>query len=192
MPATIQTAKTALRKEVQALLKQMSAAERAKASSQARSRLKPQAIWESAKLILFFAPLPEEVDVWPLLIEALIVGKGTALPRFDSATKTYVACRVENPDRDLVRGKFGIREPRALCRRVSPARVDLILVPGVAFDLRGCRLGRGKGYYDRLLASLPGAKCGVAFDQQVVSEVPAEEHDVRLDCLLTPSRWVEF
>ena len=143
-------------------------------------------------MILFFAPLPEEVDVWPLLIEALMVGKGAALPRFDSATKTYVACRVENPDRDVVSGKFGIREPGALCPRILPPRVDLILVPGVAFDLNGWRLGRGKGFYDRLLASLQSVKCGVVFDQQVVTEVPAEEHDVRLDCLLTPTRWTEF
>jgi len=68
-------------------------------------------------------------------------------------------------------------------------RLDLALVPGVAFDLNGHRLGRGKGYYDRLLAMLTGPACGVAFDQQIVSQVPNEPHDVRLSCILTPTRW---
>jgi 5-formyltetrahydrofolate cyclo-ligase len=186
------TAKAALRNQIQALLKQMPAEERAKASIQACARLKQQAVWKNARLILFFAPLPQEPDVWPLLLEALQGGKQVALPRFDSTASTYVACRVEHPDLDLVSGKFGIREPGALCRQILPPGMDLILVPGVAFDLNGRRLGRGRGFYDRLLAMLRSVKCGVAFDPQIVSRVPAEEHDVRLDCLLTPTRWTEF
>ena len=191
MSTTLQQSKNALRDQIRALVKQMSVEERVKASKQLCSRLKERGVWRSAQLILFFAPLPEEVDVWPLLLEALRVGKEAALPRFDSATNAYAAFRVENPDRDLVSGKFGIREPGVLCPRISPPRVDLLLVPGVAFSLNGRRLGRGKGFYDRLLASLQGVKCGAAFDQQVVSEVPTEPHDVRLDCLLTPTRWVK-
>jgi 5-formyltetrahydrofolate cyclo-ligase len=68
----------------------------------------------------------------------------------------------------------------------------LILVPGVAFDLRGGRLGRGRGYYDRLLSGLQGYRCGVAFDEQIVDRVPLEPHDASLNCILTPSRWVEL
>ena len=143
-------------------------------------------------MILFFAPLLEEIDVWPLLPEALSAGKKVALPRFDAATDAYVACQVENLDRDVVQGKFGIREPRAHCPPLLPPTADLILVPGVGFDLAGRRLGRGKGFYDQLLKSIRGTKCGVAFDQQVVREIPAEPHDVRLDYLLTPTRWVGF
>jgi 5-formyltetrahydrofolate cyclo-ligase len=60
----------------------------------------------------------------------------------------------------------------------------------VAFDLHGHRLGRGKGYYDALLRALSGTACGVAFDQQIVTEVPVAAHDVRMNCLLTPTRWV--
>ena len=71
-------------------------------------------------------------------------------------------------------------------------RLDLVLVPGVAFDLHGRRLGRGRGYYDRLLSQVGGRTCGVAFDEQVVSEVPVEAHDVLLNCILTPTRWFEL
>ena len=74
----------------------------------------------------------------------------------------------------------------------SSNRVELILVPGVAFDLQGSRLGRGNGYYDQLLAIVWGKRCGVAFDEQLVPEIPVEAHDARMDCLLTPTRWVEL
>jgi 5-formyltetrahydrofolate cyclo-ligase len=67
----------------------------------------------------------------------------------------------------------------------------LALVPGVAFDVRGGRLGRGRGFYDRLLAGVSGAKCGVAFDEQIVDAVPAGPLDIRLNCILTPTRWIE-
>jgi 5-formyltetrahydrofolate cyclo-ligase len=62
----------------------------------------------------------------------------------------------------------------------------------VAFDVHGHRLGRGKGYYDQLLRGLGGTTCGVAFDQQIVGEIPVEPHDVRVNCVLTPTRWIEL
>jgi len=71
------------------------------------------------------------------------------------------------------------------------SRLDLILVPGVAFDLCGCRLGRGGGFYDRLLAETHGVKCGIAFDEQITGEVPTGEHDLQMDFILTPTRCVE-
>jgi 5-formyltetrahydrofolate cyclo-ligase len=69
--------------------------------------------------------------------------------------------------------------------------LDFILVPGVAFDLSGRRLGRGKGYYDRLLKQTRGTTCGVAFDEQIVGEIPVEPHDLNVNCILTPTRWIE-
>ena len=80
-------------------------------SAQIRDRLKEQAIWKNAGSVLFFAPLPEELDLWPLLEEALAGGKIAALPRFHPAGNSYVACRVQNLRSDIVTGQFGIREP---------------------------------------------------------------------------------
>jgi len=65
----------------------------------------------------------------------------------------------------------------------------LIVAPGIAFDLRGRRLGRGKGFYDRLLANAAGVKCGICFDEQLLAEIPVEPHDVALDFIATPTRW---
>ena len=192
MENTIREAKQRLRGEVYAALERMPAAARAAASEQARTLLQRQVRWTAAQSVLFFAPMPGELDIWPLLAEALAAGKRVALPRFLRAGKTYEVCEILDPQSDLEAGHFGIREPKSACRGAPSGRMDLILVPGVAFDARGHRLGRGKGYYDQLLGRWEGTTCGVAFDQQMTAEIPVEPHDVRLNCVLTPTRWIDL
>ena len=181
--------KNILRARIREALKKMPPARRTAASVEACARLTQQAVWQKAQSVLFYAPLPEELDLWPLLMDALAAGKTVSLPRFDAEQKSYAACHIKDASRDTRVGQFGIREPVDLCPRISLNRLDLILVPGIAFDLKGHRLGRGKGYYDRLLAEAGGPTCGVAFDEQIVSQIPTEPHDVRLNCILTPTRW---
>lgn len=183
--------KEALRQQIRAQLKAMATDQRALLSKQACLLLEKQAVWQKARTIFFYAPLTEELDIWPLLRDSLAAKKTAALPRFDSATGRYVACEITDLARDISNGQFGIREPGGHCIAVPPNRLDLILVPGVAFDAHGRRLGRGKGFYDQLLASVHGTTCGVAFDEQIVGVVPIEPHDVHLNCILTPTRWIE-
>ncbi len=149
--------------------------------------LAAQKVWQDSRSILLYAPLAEELDVWALLHETIASGRIAALPRFDGASGTYFACRIQDASADLSVGQFGIREPNERCSQVAEG-LDLILVPGVAFDLKGGRIGRGGGYYDRLLASVTGLKCGVAFDQQIIEDVPMEGHDLRMNYVLTPTR----
>ena len=182
--------KATLRESIRARLKTIPAAARAVASAQLCARLAQEKIFANAKAILFFAPLPEEPDLWPLLEEALASGKMVALPRFSSAHRAYVAARVENLRSDVSIGQFNIREPGACCAEVPLSRLDLALVPGVAFDLPGRRLGRGKGFYDQLLAMVHGVKCGIAFDEQIVDAIPVGPLDIHLDYILTPTRRV--
>jgi len=193
MRSEIQEAKLAFRRRVRERLAAMTADQRAAASTQARALLRSQSQWKNAVSVLFYAPVQWELDVWPLVAEALSTGKTIALPRFAAETNSYFACRIQNPTQDLKSGKYGIREPADHCAK-DPLlkRLDLILVPGVAFDLRGRRLGRGKGFYDRLLAALSGTTCGVAFDQQIVKELPVAPHDAHVNCILTPTRWIEL
>ena len=178
--------KSELRREIRNALQKMSPAVRAVESIELCDRLEPQL--QSAHTILFFAPLPDEPDVWPLLEKLLPTKKICALPAFNSATRTYSARRVQNLTTDIAAGKFGIREPTASCAEIPLEQFDLILVPAVAFDRHGHRLGRGRGFYDRLLAKAHGIKCGVAFDGQMVKEIPAGTHDVRMDFIVTPTR----
>jgi 5-formyltetrahydrofolate cyclo-ligase len=163
--------------------------DRAEASAMICERLRQQIVWQEARSVLFFAPMAGEPDVWPLLSEALKAGKQIALPRYSREGDSYLPYRVSDLIRDVRMGHYGIREPVPGCLSLELNLLDLTLVPGVGFGINGGRLGRGKGYYDRLLAGIQGRKCGVAFDWQVVSEIPVEPHDVCLDYIVTPTRW---
>jgi 5-formyltetrahydrofolate cyclo-ligase len=182
--------KAALRKNALAAMRGMSPGSRVEGSAQACARLLERPEWQRAQSILFYAPLPEELNIWPLLEAALSQGKMAGLPCFDPATGGYFARRVCQPERDVLIGQFGIREPSPICPELPLNLLDLVLVPGVAFDEQGYRLGRGKGFYDRLLRNLRGTTCGVAFEQQMTLRVPLEPHDVGLNCILTPARWI--
>jgi len=189
MRATPEQQKAALRQRVRGALRNLSPADRLAGSIQACARLRQEAVWREATWVLLYAPMPDELDVWPLLQAALLAGKQVALPRFDPVQNRYLACHVLNPNDDLQDGHYGIREPRDTCPVVRLNQLDFVVVPGVAFAMDGRRLGRGKGVYDRLLTSVRGSKCGAGFDEQVVDDLPVEPHDVRLDCILTPTRW---
>lgn len=184
-------AKLLLRTRLRAELKAHSRASSAGTSTELCARLTASSAWQNARAVLLFFPLPSEPDIAPLLGDALAAGKLLALPRFNATAHTYEAVCVTDLVRELVVGPFQVREPVALCPVVPLNRLDLALVPGLGFDLRGRRLGRGKGHYDRLLAGFGGRKIGVAFDFQIVAEVPCEAHDVVLDDIVTPARWIE-
>ena len=191
MTAPLDNAKTSLREQIRARLHHLSAAGRIAASASLCTRLRESPVWAAARSVLLFAPLPDEPDLWPLLNEAITTGKIVALPAFAPGTRSYLARQIVDPLRDLVAGKFGIREPGLDCAEFSLNRLDLVLVPGVAFDARGGCLGRCQGFYDRLLAGGGGTKCGVAFDEQIVNAVPVGPQDIPVNCILTPTRWIE-
>ncbi len=188
-PAVV-LAKANLRKQLRQALAQVTPAERARASAQARARLRRQPEWQQAQTILFYAPLPDELDLFPLAVEALAAGRQVALPRFAAATGAYAAAWIGDPARDLAAGRFGVLEPQPDCPAMGLNRLDLLLVPGVGFDVSGRRLGRGRGYYDRLLLAVSGPRCGVAMDQQILPAIPTGPGDQRVDRLLTPTRWL--
>jgi 5-formyltetrahydrofolate cyclo-ligase len=184
--------KTALRQKIRELPEKFSPEKRKSDSEKICARLERQNLFKMAKAILFFAPLPEEVDLWPLLKRTLAGGKMVALPCFDSENQIYTPRRVTDVHVEILSGKFGIREPAASCVEIPLDDLDLILVPGVAFDLNGHRLGRGKGFYDRLLQNFRRLKIGIAFDEQIVGEIPSEARDIKMDLILTPARIIEI
>lgn len=180
--------KAELRQKLRTALSQISLAVRLVESLEICARLEPQL--QSARTILFFAPLADELDVWPLLQKLLPAKKVCALPAFDASTQYYSSRRVRDLETDIATGKFGISEPLRTCQEVPLDQFDLVLVPGVAFDLRGNRLGRGRGFYDRILTKASGIKCGLGYDFQLLEEIPTEAHDMRVDFVLTPKRCV--
>jgi len=183
--------KSELRAKLREEVKRHSAEERAAASARICERLLEQEVWQRARSVLFYYPMPDEPDVHSLFSSALKAGKIAVLPRYSKVDGHYQACQVADLERDLQIGTFGIHEPCPAAPIFDLKKLDLTLAPGIGFTLNGLRLGRGKGYYDRLLAQIPGCKCGVAFDWQVAFEIPTELHDIRVDCILTPTRWHE-
>lgn len=185
---TAANSKSELRQQIRARLANLSAAVRLVESLELCARLEPQL--QSAHSLLFYAPLPDELDVWLVLEKLLPTGKICALPAFDPATQSYAARRVRNLETDIAPGKFGVSEPLPDCQAIPLNQFDLVLAPGVAFDLRGNRLGRGRGFYDRILGSASGVKCGVAYDFQLLEKIPVEPHDARVDFIFTPAKCV--
>ena len=181
--------KAALRRRLLDELRELSQENRATQSAALCAILKSQPIWNSARTVLLFVPTRDEPDISPLISEAIAAGKRVALPRHLPETDLYAACQVSDPKRSLVPGRFGIPEPHPGCPILPPNELDFALVPGIGFALDGARLGRGRGYFDRLLAAVSGFKCGVAFDCQIASDLIMEPHDICLDCILTPTRW---
>ncbi len=190
MPESPFEAKRAFRARMREQLRTLHDPERDALSSQACSLLTRQPAWENARTVMLYAPMRDELDLWPLLQAALLDDKVVALPRFDPLTGHYGAGQVKIPDEDVHSGQFGIREPLPRCAAVELNKLDFLVVPGVAFDAHGRRLGRGKGFYDRILAAARGLACGAAFDFQIVAELPTESHDAAVNCILTPTRWL--
>lgn len=143
--------------------------------------------FEIAGSIALYAPIQWEVDTSSVAVAALKAGKTVAFPVV--AGDNMVLRRIASLD-ELEPGAFGIPEPPLRNEAVSPEAFDLIVVPGVAFDLRGNRIGYGKGYYDRLLHPLEGKGRLVGFchDFQLVDSIAGEPHDVRLDLIITEKR----
>lgn len=190
MSASPKEIKAGIRRKMRAWLAGLAEAERLEASRRAADLLKQQTIWRTATAVLFYAALRDELDLSTLWAEAITSGKQVLLPRYVAERAAYEICVVDPARQPLEAGKFGILEPARECPVFSLKRLDLTLVPGVAFDREGRRLGRGRGFYDRLLEHVDGVKCGVALDRQIEPRIPVESHDIRVDCILTPTRWL--
>ncbi len=133
----------------------------------------------SHRSILSFASLPEEIDTLKLNTALAFTGR-LLLPKIaDDTLKIY---RVSDLDAQLRQNHFGLFEPiPSQCQEVSKEEVDIVLVPALGFDKTGHRLGFGKGYYDRFLASIPNCPTiGIGFKEQEVEKLPVEETDFPL------------
>ncbi len=178
--------KEALRARALQARSRLSAHARSLAAAEIRRRLAQLPELASARTVIGYAAFGGEVDVDRVLEDLAGEGRGVFLP-FVVGEEIGIA-RVADLEADLVPGYRGVREPRAIGRRpANPARCEAAIVPGVAFDRRGGRLGYGGGHFDRLLARLRPQTpvIAVAFSQQLVEAVPREAHDHLVSVLVT-------
>ncbi|OZC03177.1 5-formyltetrahydrofolate cyclo-ligase [Rubricoccus marinus] len=135
-----------------------------------------------------FWPLAEEVDLRPLLRGLAASGVTVALPVVVSerGDRPRLVHRAFQGDAALARGRFGVMEPLATAPLVAPRDVEVALVPALAVDARGVRLGYGGGFYDAFLAQTEAMRVAVVFASGVAARLPAEPHDARVDWTVTP------
>lgn len=157
------------------------------------SRLFENEYCRQASIIMCYMDFRNEVRTGVFLRECLKRKKRIALPvvRNLDGERELIPFEINDLDRDLHPGAYGILEPSAeITQPVKEGDIDIAVVPGVAFDLRKHRLGYGAGYYDRFLRRLkPSCKrIGIAFEMQIVDEIPVEAHDIAMDFIVTESR----
>lgn len=185
--------KQQLRKRIIEERQQLPAARRKAYSHEACRHLAAIGKLAQARAIMAFHPFGAELDILPFVEEAMARGQEIWLPRAISSGRRLVPYRYEGPHM-LKRGAYGIWEPDpAIAAAADLHQLDAVLVPGVAFDRQGGRMGYGGGYYDRFLAGLARRPLlvGVAFSMQVVDAVPREPHDILLDGLVTESGFIQ-
>jgi 5-formyltetrahydrofolate cyclo-ligase len=145
--------------------------------------------YRQARIVVVYASIHNEVDTEMVVQTALDSGKKVAFP---AVVGHELIFRQVKTGSSMKSGAFGIMEPCPDCRVFMPDEVDVFLLPGIAFDLKGDRIGYGKGYYDKTLHRLEdkGKLVGLCYDFQLVDEIVAEPHDVKVDLIITEKRVV--
>ena len=173
------------------LFRSLSAAEVAEKSTCILERIKALREYRQTGVLMAYVDFRNEVQTGALISGSLAAGKQVAVPVTDIANRRLTPSRLEDYPGDLIPGAWGILEPRQECLRpVEPALLDLVIVPGVAFDLIGNRLGYGGGFYDRFLPRCrpDTVYLALAFELQIRADVYPGEHDCPVHILVTEDR----
>ncbi len=160
------------------------------ASNSISNHLLNSPTYQAASTILAYASLPTELSLDPLILAALADNKRICIPQINWEDKSMRPTQIHNLDEDLQTGRYGVRTPIDGCSLVETHELDLILIPGLAFDRQSNRLGRGAGFYDRLISTLDRSDkrpslVGVCYQCQIVDRVPTEPHDHPMDWVIT-------
>jgi len=191
---TLNDEKQRLRSEVLDRRNRLTTAQRVIRSADILQKLFELEAVRAAAWIHFYVSSGSEVETTGMIAHALSRGKRVSVPKMEPASKRLVLSELKDPVRELSPGPKGIPEPRPEAfRPVEVGTMDLFVVPGVAFDERGNRLGQGAGYYDRVLAGVSGRIpiVGLGFELQLVKEIPVGDHDIKVNWIATDKRMIK-
>ena len=146
-------------------------------------------IYKKANVVMLYMPLGNEVDTSGIMRAAFDDGKMIALPITDSEDKIY-PCFIDK-DTGFKKGKFSVTEPVS-SERADVKKIDLVIVPGIAFDILGGRIGFGKGCYDTFLKGTTATKVGLCYDFQLLKRIETDPQDVAMDYIITESRIIKI
>ncbi len=177
--------KQEIREQNKTLRRQMNRIDAETKSQAAAEAFLKSEVYGTSKQIMLYMPLGNELDLTAVKNTALADGKRVVLPVTEKNSGIITPiCVGENTV--FEKGSFSVMEPQSTAT-ADMARTDVVLVPGIAFDKGGARVGFGKGCYDMLLERYSGIKIGVCYEFQLQSKIPADLHDVRMDYILTES-----
>lgn len=171
--------KSEIRRKIKAMRQMLSEVEKINASEEVFARLEKTAAFLMADNVLMYHSLPDELSTHAFL-KKWGGRKHFYLPRVNGVNLDILPY----DESRLELGSFHIEEPTGE-NCVDPSQIELMIVPAVAYDRKGNRLGRGKGFYDRLLGDVTATKIGVGYEFQLLDELPAESHDVPMDMIIT-------
>jgi 5-formyltetrahydrofolate cyclo-ligase len=179
-------AKTELRRQLRATLDSLDAGTRHAKSVAACALLGASPEFAQARVVMLYVPMPTEIDTCPLALKCWQAGKTVVVPKVSWDQKRMLPVEITSLQTGMTTTGPGIREP--ISGKPCPVDfIDLVVVPGLGYTRTGYRIGRGMGFYDRFLSSpeYGGVSCGFAFEEQIVSDVPVQDHDVPVNMLVT-------
>jgi len=186
--------KKIIRQEILNLRKVLTAEEVASKSESIFNRLASSAMFVKSKNVMVYMDFKNEVSTNLIINYLLKSDKGVIIPITISGTRNMILSQLLDPNKELERNSYGILEPKPqYIRKANPELLDLVIVPGVAFDISGYRIGYGGGYYDTFFNKLakPIISIALAFDLQIVESVPVEDHDRPVNYIFTESRIID-
>ena len=185
-----------LRKKILALRDGLTDSDREEKSALIQEKILAFKEVETARNIFIYANFRSEVETMALIAELMKKKKIISIPKTYTAENRMDAIRIEDLTADLTPGYCDIPEPKEELLEsnvTEPQNIDIVILPGSVFDERGGRMGYGGGYYDRFVEKIPFAiRIGLAFEEQVVNEVPLQPHDELVDFIVTEKRIIEI
>lgn len=178
--------KAQMRQHLRTRLMELTDDQRATSSKKACRYLINTDQFKRASVVMFYLSLPHEIDVTPAILHAWQHEKIVAVPKVSWQQRHMIPVEITSLETGVATEAVGLRNP-ITGAPVPPEDIDLVVTPGLAFDKKGHRLGRGGAYYDRFFDSnkLGACKCGFAFSRQIVENVPVDNHDESMDLLVT-------
>jgi 5-formyltetrahydrofolate cyclo-ligase len=174
--------KKIIREKLKERRKSLSEIDRERKSHKAYEKLIALEEMKNAKKVLVYISTGEELVTHFMVRRFLEMDMTVYVPKTEP--DSIIACRLDHWD-DLEFGYQDILEPKEVIEIIHPKEIDLILVPAVAFTKKGERIGMGSGYYDRFLARTDAFKVGLAYEDQIIDEIPVEDHDIHMDIVIT-------
>lgn len=175
--------KEVIRKKMRRLRRELTDEQIKEYSEIIRYKLESRKAFKEAETVMMYISFSHEPETIPIIKNLLEQGKNVVVPVSELSTNTIIPTYIHNID-ELRKGAYGILEP-TIIRAVDPADIDVVVIPGIAFDMHRNRLGFGKGYYDKFLGTTDAQRIALCYDFQIVDDLPTDEFDLPMNLILT-------